>query len=55
LSETGAEAEIARHLFARLRELDDSGWRRLHAELPAGTEGLVPAIRDRLLRAAAKR
>jgi L-threonylcarbamoyladenylate synthase len=55
LSETGAEAEIARHLFARLRELDAGGWRRLHAELPAGTEGLVPAIRDRLLRAAAKR
>jgi L-threonylcarbamoyladenylate synthase len=55
LSETGAEAEIARHLFARLRELDGRGWRRLHAELPAGAEGLVPAIRDRLLRAAAKR
>lgn len=55
LSETGAEAEIARHLFARLRELDCGGWRRLHAELPSGTEGLVPAIRDRLLRAAAKR
>ncbi len=55
LSETGAEDEIARHLFARLRELDAGDWRRLHAELPAGTGGLVPAIRDRLLRAAAKR
>lgn len=54
LSETGADNEIARHLFARLRALDTGGWRRLHAEIPAGSEGLIPAIRDRLQRAAAR-
>ncbi len=55
LSEDGELATIARHLFAELRALDGAGWRRLHAELPAGGEGLAPAIRDRLTRAAAKR
>ena len=55
LSEEGDLAEIARGLFAGLRELDEGGWARLHAEVPAGAEGLAPAIRDRLTRAAAKR
>jgi L-threonylcarbamoyladenylate synthase len=55
LSEDGDLAEIARHLFARLRELDSGRWSHLHAEVPAGAEGLAPAIRDRLTRAAAKR
>lgn len=55
LSERGELAEIARHLFARLRALDKAGWSHLHAEVPAGSEGLAPAIRDRLTRAAAKR
>ena len=55
LSESGALDEIARSLFAALHELDDAGWGRLHAECPAGAEGLAPAIRDRLTRAAAKR
>lgn len=55
LSESGELAVIARHLFAALHALDDAGWRRLHAECPAGVEGLAPAIRDRLTRAAAKR
>jgi L-threonylcarbamoyladenylate synthase len=55
LSEHGALAEVARHLFARLRSLDAAGWQRLHAEAPLGHEGLAPAIRDRLTRAAAKR
>jgi L-threonylcarbamoyladenylate synthase len=55
LSEKGELSVIARQLFAALRALDAAGWRRLHAELPAGTEGLAPAIRDRLTRAAAKR
>jgi L-threonylcarbamoyladenylate synthase len=55
LSETGDLAEIARNLFARLRALDKLGWKQLHVESPAGPEGLAPAIRDRLTRAAAKR
>lgn len=55
LSEKGDLREIARNLFAALRAVDAAGWRRLHAELPGGAEGLAPAIRDRLTRAAAKR
>ncbi len=54
LSRRGDLAEIARTLFTKLRELDAGGWRMIHVELPAGTEGLAPAIRDRLNRAAAK-
>ena len=55
LSETGELEEIARKLFFTLRALDRGNWRRIHAELPGGNEGLAPAIRDRLARAAAKR
>lgn len=55
LSEGGELAAIARGLFAALRELDSEGWQRIHAETPAGHEGLAPAIRDRLTRAAARR
>ncbi len=55
LSETGSLVEIARGLFAALRALDAGGWKHLHAEIPSGSEGLAPAIRDRLTRAAAKR
>jgi L-threonylcarbamoyladenylate synthase len=55
LSETGSLADIARGLFAALRALDAGDWKRLHAEFPTGQEGLAPAIRDRLTRAAAKR
>ena len=55
LSEDGELSEMARTLFARLRALDEGRWTRLHAEVPAGDEGLAPAIRDRLTRAAAKR
>jgi L-threonylcarbamoyladenylate synthase len=55
LSTDGDLREIAHNLFSMLRALDTAGWRRLHAELPAGQEGLAPAIRDRLTRAAAKR
>lgn len=54
LSERGELAAIARNLFSVLRQLDSAGWRRLHAELPAGHESLAPAIRDRLTRAAAQ-
>lgn len=55
LSEGGDAAEIAHQLFGLLRKLDLGEWRALHVELPHGGEGLVPAIRDRLFRAAAKR
>lgn len=55
LSETGSLDDIARGLFAELRALDAAGWTHLHAEFPVGQEGLAPAIRDRLTRAAAKR
>ncbi len=55
LSEDGGLSEMARTLFAQLRTLDAEGWTHLHAEVPAGGEGLAPAIRDRLTRAAAKR
>lgn len=55
LSEGGELSTIARNLFASLRYLDAAGWRKIHVELPSGIEGLVPAIRDRLVRAAAKR
>jgi hypothetical protein len=43
----------ARRLFAVLRELDDAGYRRIHAERPAGS-GLAEALRDRLSRAASR-
>lgn len=55
LSARGDLAEIARNLFIRLRELDAAGWSEIHVESPVGQEGLAPAIRDRLTRAAAKR
>ena len=55
LSERGDLAEIARNLFAVLRRLDAGAWRVIHAELPVGEEGLAPALRDRLGRAAARR
>jgi L-threonylcarbamoyladenylate synthase len=42
----------ARRLFAALRELDQGGFRRIHAERPQGP-GLAEALRDRLDRAAA--
>jgi L-threonylcarbamoyladenylate synthase len=43
----------ARRLFAALRELDEAGYRRIHAELPMGA-GLAEALRDRLSRAASR-
>ncbi len=55
LSEDGNLDEIARNLFSLLRRLDGGSWKRIHAETPAGAEGLAPAMRDRLTRAAAKR
>lgn len=55
LSVRGDLAEIARGLFGELRALDVAGWARLHVEKVEGSEGLAPAIRDRLARAAARR
>jgi L-threonylcarbamoyladenylate synthase len=43
----------ARRLFGRLRELDEAGFRTIHAELAPGA-GLAEAINDRLRRAAAR-
>ncbi len=54
LSEAGQLASIARNLFSKLRELDKGTWLKIHVELPSSNEGLAPAIRDRLTRAAAK-
>jgi L-threonylcarbamoyladenylate synthase len=45
---------VARRLFAVLRQLDDAGFTRIHAELARGTDGLADAVNDRLRRAAAK-
>jgi L-threonylcarbamoyladenylate synthase len=54
LSQQGELTRIARALFNKLRELDGAGWSKIHVECPVGHEGLAPAIRDRLHRAAAK-
>lgn len=54
LSRRGDLEEIARALFNKLRELDAANWGMIHVECPVGHEGLAPAIRDRLNRAAAK-
>lgn len=55
LSERGELAEVARNLFARLRELDGENWSRIHLARVPGAEGLAPALNDRMERAAAKR
>jgi L-threonylcarbamoyladenylate synthase len=55
LSENGSPDEIAKNLFALLRQVDRTGYRQIHCEMPAeATDGLLLAIRDRLIRAAAK-
>jgi L-threonylcarbamoyladenylate synthase len=55
LSRRGALAEVARNLYAVLRQADAGGFRRIVVEpLPAGTTGLAAAINDRLKRAAAR-
>jgi L-threonylcarbamoyladenylate synthase len=53
LSATGDMGDAARHLFARLRELDSSAASALFAEPCPVTDGLGLAISDRLSRAAA--
>lgn len=54
LTDDGRLETAARNLFSVLRRLDNGAWTRIHAEIPAGAEGLAPAIRDRLTRAAAR-
>jgi L-threonylcarbamoyladenylate synthase len=43
----------ARRLFSVLRQIDEAGFRRIHASLVPG-DGLADAINDRLRRAAAR-
>lgn len=54
LSQSGDLGEIARNLFDQLRLLDHGNWEKIHVELPREKKGLAPAIKDRLMRAAAK-
>jgi L-threonylcarbamoyladenylate synthase len=56
LSEKGEPTMMARSLFTLLRALDGKGFETIHCELPspAGT-GIMPAVRDRLKRAAARK
>ena len=53
LSATGNQSAAARSLFAKLRQIDQRGYRLIHVEMaPLGT--MSEAINDRLRRAAAK-
>lgn len=55
LSEEGHPDEIGRSLFALLRTLDQMGWEQIACELPPPeSRGILLAVRDRLLRAAAR-
>ena len=56
LAEQAADlASAAHHLFDQLRNLDQGGWKQIHAELAPGKTALALAINDRLIRASAKR
>ena len=55
LTTKGRLPQAAHLLFAMLRQLDDGGWRKIHAELAPGRSALAMAINDRLARAAAKK
>lgn len=55
LDTRGDLPRAARRLFAQLRELDNSGYTRIHVEsAPMDRDGPATAINDRLRRAAAK-
>jgi L-threonylcarbamoyladenylate synthase len=54
LDSRGDLRRAARRLFAVLRELDEGGFRRIHAECPVGA-GMAEALRDRLARASSDR
>ena len=51
LSDTGDLAEVARHLFAAIRRLDEMGLDEIHCDICKET-GLGKTIMDRLRRAA---
>jgi L-threonylcarbamoyladenylate synthase len=53
LDPAGSLEGAGRRLFGTLRSLDQQGFRRIHAETPRGG-GLAEALRDRLVRAAAR-
>ena len=53
LDAAGDLGRASRRLFAALREMDEGGYRRIHAERPRGP-GLAEALADRLRRAAAR-
>jgi len=53
LDSKGDLRRAARRLFAMLRNLDDGGFKRIHAERPAGA-GLAEALADRLTRASSR-
>ncbi len=52
LSECGDGAEAGRNLYALLRQLDESGYRKIHFERASG-HALAATLNDRLQRAAA--
>ncbi len=55
LSERGALADIARHLYRVLRQVDAAGYREIAIEaVPRSAGGLATAIDDRIRRAAAR-
>lgn len=53
LDARGDLRRAGRRLFAILRELDEGGFRRIHAERPSG-RGLAEALSDRLVRASSR-
>jgi L-threonylcarbamoyladenylate synthase len=53
LDPRGDLRRAARRLFAILRSLDEAGFRRIHAERPAG-DGMAEALADRLTRASCR-
>ncbi len=55
LSESGDPVEVARGLFAAMRELDGAGADAILVEIPSWSAGLGHAVVDRLRRAAAPR
>jgi L-threonylcarbamoyladenylate synthase len=54
LSQRGDPREAARTLFAILRSLDRSNWKKIHIERAPGKSALALAINDRLSRASAR-
>jgi L-threonylcarbamoyladenylate synthase len=53
LDSKGDLKRASRRLFAALRELDETGYQKIHVERPRGA-GLAEAIADRLTRASSR-